>query len=135
MRGGKVRPWQGAPVPIPERPQRPFATPVQHDYWYMVAVEPQASPAPIRYGVQNQARRAKRRRYRAMGLQTLQIRRAVLLGNKITLTHQMQPPQGRQKPFKQRANIQRIPARSFGSRFMTIPRTERRDTMLAEMGM
>jgi hypothetical protein len=132
---GKVRPWQGKPVPTHQRPQRPFHTPIQHDYWYQVAVEPQASPAPIRYGVQNQARRAKRKRYRAMGLQTLQIRRAVLLGNKITLVHQMQPPQGRLKPFKQRANIQRNAPRSFGNRFQMVPRTESPDAMLSEMGL
>jgi len=131
----KVRPWQGAAVPTPQRPQRPMLTPIQHDYWYQVAVEPQASPAPIRYGVQNQARRAKRKRYRSMGLQTRFIRRSVLLGNKITLVHQMQPPQGRQKPFKQRSNIQRNPPRSFGNRFITVPRTDRPDALLAEMGL
>lgn len=132
---GKVRPWVGPSEPKRERPQRPFLTPVQHDYWYQVAVEPQASPAPIRYGVQNQARKAKRRRYRAMGLQTNLIRRSVLLGNKITLVHQMEPPQGRMKPFKQRMNVNRHPQRAFGSRFVATPRVERRDTMLAEMGL
>jgi hypothetical protein len=131
----KVKPWQGAPVPTPQRPQRPFLTPVQHSFSYEVAVEPQASPAPIRYGVQNQARRAKRRRYRAMGLQTRTIRRSSLLGNKITLVHQMEPPQGRQKPFKQRVNVDRHPQRAFGSRFVSKPRTEHRDLLLAEMGL
>lgn len=131
----KVRPWQGPDVPTYQRPQRPFATPDQLSYEYQVAVEPQASPAPIRYGVQNRARRAKRRRYRAMGLQTLQIRRSVLLGNKITLVHQMVPPQGRQKPVKQRTNIQRRPGKSFGSRYSLVPRTQPSEALLAEMGM
>lgn len=131
----KVKPWQGEDVPTEQRPQRPFLTPVQHDYWYQVAVEPQASPAPIRYGVQNQARRAKRRRYRAMGLQTRYIRKSALLGNKLYLVHQMTPPQGRQKPLKERININRKPGRSYGSRFALAPRTEERQAMLALMGM
>lgn len=130
----KVKPWQGAAVPTPHRPQRPFNTPIQDNYRYLVAVEPQASPAPIRYGVQNQARRAKRKRYRAMGLQNKIIRRSVLLGNKITLRHQMSPPQGRQKPVKQRSNINRHPARSYGSRFALTPRTEGSVDLLAQMG-
>lgn len=132
---GKLKPWQGADVPTPHRPQRPFNTPDQLSYEYQVAVEPQASPAPIRYGVQNQARRAKRRRYRGMGLQTRSIRRSVLLGNKITLVHQMSPPQGRQKSFKQRTNIQRNPPRSFGNRFSLVPRTEGSEDLLAQMGL
>jgi hypothetical protein len=132
---GKVKPWQGADVPTAHRPQRPFSTPRQLSYEYQVAVEPQESPAPIRYGVQNQARRAKRRRYRGMGLQTRSIRRSVLLGNKITLVHQMSPPRGKQKPVKQRSNINRHPARSFGSHFALAPRTEGSEALLAQMGL
>lgn len=70
-----------------------------------------------------------------MGLQTKTIRRSVLLGNKITLVHQMQPPQGRQKPVKQRSNIQRRPGKSLGSHFSLVPRTAPSDELLAQMGM
>lgn len=132
-----ARSWGPQPNQKPfERPQRPFRTPVQYNGPYKVAVEPQASPAPIRYGVQNKARPAKRRRYRATWRQELRsIRRSVLLGNKITLVKHMDAPRGRQKPLKQRANIERRAPRSYGNRYINKPRLQSSEDLLAQMGM
>lgn len=119
-----------------ERPSPPLRTPVQHNGFYYVAVEPQRSPAPIRYGVQNHARPARKKRYSVLTRQDYRsVMRNSLLGNKITLVHHVSQPRGKQKPFGPRSNIERNPSRSYGTRFTNVPQVGQNDGLLAEMGM
>lgn len=130
-----MRPWVGN-FRRRERPSPPFRTPVQHNGFYYVAVEPQKSPAPIRPGVQNHARPARKKRYSVTTRRDYRsVMRTSLLGNKITLVHHVSMPRGKQKSFGPRANIQRNPNRAYGTRFVNVPQTGINDGLLAEMGM
>lgn len=122
-------------IPPYERPQRPFRTPIQHNYEYLVAVEPQKPPGPFDW-TENQPRRAKHRRYTVLARREWRaVRKSELLGNKLTLIHRMNPPQGRQPPFKLRANIERNPPSSYGNRFVVKPQQGNVDSLMALMGM
>lgn len=128
--------WVGELGPRYERPQRPLRTPIQHDYRYRVAVEPQKSPAPIRYGL-TPARTARRPRYSVLARRDWRsVTDTRLLGDKKRLVKQMSAPRGRQKPVRLRSNIQSDSSRqrSYGTRFTLVPQEGNNDPRLAEMG-
>lgn len=122
-------------IPPYERPQRPFRTPIQHNFQYIVANEGQRAPRPFNWET-NQPRKAKHKRYTVLARREWRaVRKSELLGNKLTLVHRMNPPQGRQPPFKLRPIIERHPPSSFGSRFVVRPNTGDNENLMALMGM
>lgn len=131
-----MRFWVGEQGPQYQRPQRPFRTPIQYDYRYRVAVQPQRAPDPIRYG-DTPCRPARRPRYSMTAKRDWRaVQRDALLGNKMQVIKQMSAPRGRQLPFRNRSNIQTDSSRqrSYGTQFTLVPNDGDNESMLAQMG-